>query len=433
MPLFNKLLEPSAFQLLNYNLNKISQKTVNKNYPAKFYYVWNYLEWGGAQILLFGLMKEGKNIGEVLAVIPENSNEQLLRFLKNLNVECKFVDSYTDTKPAVKIKRKLERHWKKLWCEFVYFRYLKNLDLENSIIHAEFAPWHSFLILFLLAKKTPVFITVHNALPPVPRWRYFSWQVKFWLLSRRKNFHIFTANKDTKESLKTLVPQKAFDKIKIIYANVNPHEIDEALNSEIDRTELLKKYKIPENKFLVFCVGQFIDRKGRWIFLEAARKLLEKNNDIAFVWISNSKPDADDLAKADSYNLGENFRLITSDQIGTAHIDLFKLLRPADLFALPSYLEGLPISIIEAMALGIPTISTNINAIPEAIRHLETGWLIEPGNSDLLVEAVQTLKDDEDLRNKLSQKGRKFALENFNESVVAKIALESYLDAFRSK
>lgn len=368
-----------------------------------------------------------------MAVIPEGSNEQLLRFLNNLDVTYKFVDSHADAKPALKIKRKFKRHWNKLRSEYFYFRYLEKLDLENSIIHAEFAPWQSFLILYFLAGKAPVFITMHNSLPPVPKWRYFQWQVKFWLLTRLKNFHIFTANKDTRESLRKLVPQKAFDKIKVIYANVNPQEINEALNAEIDRTELLKKYKIPENKFLVFCVGQFIDRKGRWIFLEAAQKLLEKNNDIAFVWISNSKPEADELARAEEYNLGENFRLITSDQIGTEHIDLFKLLRLADLFALPSYLEGLPISIIEAMALGIPTISTNINAIPEAVKHLETGWLIEPGNSDLLVEAVQTLKDDEVLRNKLSQKGRKFALENFNENVVAKIALESYLDAFRSK
>ena len=72
---------------------------------------------------------------------------------------------------------------------------------------------------------------------------------------------------------------------------------------------------------------------------------------------------------------------LSSDQIGTEHVDLFKLLRLADVFALPSYVEGLPISIIEAMALGIPTISTNINAIPEAIKHLETGILIEAGNS----------------------------------------------------
>lgn len=384
-------------------------------------------------MLFFGLMKAAQNIGEVFAVIPAGSNEQLLKFLNNLNVKRKFVESHTDAKPALTIKRKLERHWNKLRSEFVFFRYLSELDLEDSIIHAEFAPWQSFSILYLLAKKTPVFITMHNSLPPVPKWRFFQWQVKFRLLTRLKNFHIFTANKDTKESLRRLVPPKAFNKIKVVYANVNPQEIDEALRSEIDREKLLEKYNLPENKFLVFCVGQFIDRKGRWVFLEAAKKLLENNNDIAFVWISNSKPDAEDLLKTKNYHLEKNFNLITSDQIGTEHIDLFKLMRLADVFALPSYVEGLPISIIEAMALGIPTISTNINAIPEAVKHLETGWLIEPGSSKLLAYAVQTLKDDVNLRNKLSRNGRKFALENFNETAVAKIAVESYLDAFRGQ
>lgn len=384
-------------------------------------------------MLFFGLMKAAQNIGEVFAVIPEGSNEQLLRFLNNLNVEYKFVNSHADAKSALTIKRKLERHWNKLRSEYVYFKYLKSLDLTNSIIHTEFAPWHSFLVLYLLAKQTPVFITMHNSLPPVPKWRFFNWQVKFWLLTQLKNFHIFTANKDTKESLRTLVPQKAFDEIKVIYANVNPQEIDEALNAELNRGKLLEKYNLPQNKFLVFCVGQFIDRKGRWIFLDAAKKLLENNDDMAFVWISNSKPNTDEIKRAESYNLGGNFRLLTSDQIGAEHIDLFKLMRLADLFALPSYVEGLPISIIEALALGIPTISTNINAIPEAVKHLETGWLIEPGNSEMLVNAIQTLKNDVNLRKKLSNNGQKFALENFNENVVAKIALESYLDAFRSK
>nr|MBA2606389.1 glycosyltransferase family 4 protein [Acidobacteriota bacterium] len=171
---------------------------------------------------------------------------------------------------------------------------------------------------------------------------------------------------------------------------------------------------------------QFIDRKGRWIFLEAARQLLKENDEFAFVWISNSKPSFEDLEKTKSYNLGENFIFITADQIGTEHIDLFKLLRQADVFALSSYLEGLPISILEAMALGVPTISTNINAIPEAVKHLETGLLIEPGDADGLRSAILLLKNDTSLREKLSVQGKKYVLENFDEAVVAKIAIERY-------
>jgi glycosyltransferase involved in cell wall biosynthesis len=272
---------------------------------------------------------------------------------------------------------------------------------------------------------------VHNSVLPIPKLRYLLWKIKFRLLSRHKNFHLFTANQDAKESLKTLVSKEYFDKITVTSANINPSEINEALNSEINRTELKSRYNLPSDKFLVFCVGQFIDRKGRWIFLEAARKLQEKNRDIAFVWISNSKPDEEDLQKAKKFELGENFIFITSDQIGKEHIDLFKLLRLADIFTLPSFLEGLPISLLEAMALGIPSVSTAVNGIPEAIKHLETGYLIKAGSADELASAVQELKGDKILRENLSKSGRRFVLENFNENTVAKIALERYLDALR--
>jgi len=287
--------------------------------------------------------------------------------------------------------------------------------------------------LLWLCRKSTVFMTMHNSLPAVRQWRFLLWKLKFQILSRNKNFYLFTANQDTKKSLRPFVSDKFLETVKVIYANINPVEIDEALAAEINRAEYVSKYNLPKKNFFVFCVGQFIDRKGRWIFLEAAQLLLKNNNDIAFVWISNSNPTSTDLKKAQAYGLGENFRFISSEQVGGEHADLFKLMRLADVFALPSYLEGLPISIIEAMGLGIPTISTNINAIPEAIKHLETGLLIEPGNCVALKDAIQKLKDDDDLREKLSKNAREFALEKFNEQTVAKIAVESYIEAYQQR
>ena len=78
------------------------------------------------------------------------------------------------------------------------------------------------------------------------------------------------------------------------------------------------------------------------------------------------------------------------------------------------------------MALGIPSISTNVNAIPEAVKHLNTGWLIEAGDSRALAEAFVELKYDRTLRDKLSKTGKNFVLETFNDHVVAKKALETY-------
>lgn len=389
------------------------------------------MEWGGAQVYFFGLMKKAKEIGEVTAILPVGSNQQLLKFLDNLEIPVKFFDGHTDLQTATTLKRKVQRHWNKLFSEYLLIKYLRKLNFKNSIVHIELAPWQSVFVILWLCRKTNVFITVHNSVLPIPKLRRPLWQTKLRLLARNKNFHLFTANRDAKDSLKKLVPKSFFDRITVTSANINCSEIEEALSLEVNFDEIKSKYHLPKGNFLVFCVGQFIDRKGRWIFLEAAKKLLEKNNDIAFIWISNSKPSEDDFKDIEKFLLGKNFIFITSDQVGKEHIDLFKLLRAADIFALPSFLEGLPISLLEAMALGIPSISTDINGIPEAVKHLETGYLIKPGNADELVRAVQELKDNRLLRESLSKNGREFVLKNFSEEVVSKIAVERYLKALR--
>lgn len=391
------------------------------------------MEWGGAQIYFLGLMKKMRETSQVLALLPKGSSFQLLKFLDDAKISYEFLNTQSDVKTAPTLKRKIERHWNKLRSEFSLLKHLRKFDFSESVIHVELAPWQSMLALLWLCRKAQVFVTMHNSILPIPKGRSILWRVKFAILSRIDSFHIFASNEHAKKSLKGIVPREFYERIKVTYTNANPSEIDEALRAEIDEGELRTKFNLPPDKFLVFCVGQFIDRKGRWVFLEAARNLLNVNNDIAFVWISNSVTSNEDLAKIDDYNLGKNFILLKSETIGEGHADLFKLLRAADLFALPSYVEGLPISLLEAMALGIPSISTNVYAIPEAVKQLETGCLIEAGDADALSGAIQKLKDNDELRKKLSRNGRDFVLKNFSEPVVAEIAAREYAAALGNK
>lgn len=392
-------------------------------------YVWNYKEWGGAQIYFFGLIREIKNKVNIRIVLPRESDEQLLKFIEQLGIECDFLENSSDLSEADSIKKKIKRYWRKFRSEFEVIRVLRKRDLRQAIVHIEFGPWQSFLWLVYLCLKTQVFITMHNSLPKVSQLRYLIWKAKFSFISNFNSFHIFPSNEDAKRALKPFVSADFFKKTKVTYTNVNPDEINNALSAVIDPVELKAKFKIPSEKFLVFCVGQFIDRKGRWTFLEAARTVRNNDRGIAFVWISNSSPSAEDLRKANDYGLGENFVFITSDEVGEEHIELFKLMRLADLFALVSFQEGLPIALLEAMALGIPSISTNVNAIPEAVKHMETGWLIEAGDSEHLAKAIQNLKEDTTLRSKIAQNGRDTVLASFNEKIVARIALNCYEDS----
>ena len=401
------------------------QKTIEKK-PRKVIFAWNYLEWGGAQVYFLGIANRIKDRAEVKMILPKETGAQLVKFCENLQIPIQFLDVKNDLKPAPTLFRKIERHWNKFRAEYKLLKCLNKQDLRESIVHIELAPWQSLISLMRLCRKTIVFITMHNSLPTVSKWRFLLWKIKFAIITRFKNFHIFASNQNAKDSLKPLVSAKFLEKVKVTYTNVNPDEIDEALSVEIDREGLLKKFFLPIDKFLVFCVGQFIDRKGRWTFLEAARTIQEQNQDICFVWVSNSVLTEKELEQIKSYNLANIFYLLNSDEIGEQHIELFKFLRIADAFSLPSFVEGLPISLLEAMALGIPSISTNINAIPEAVKDLETGLLIEAGNSEALAAAILQLRIDKTLREKISIDGRKYVLENFNEKVVAEIAFSEY-------
>lgn len=78
-----------------------------------------------------------------------------------------------------------------------------------------------------------------------------------------------------------------------------------------------------------------------------------------------------------------------------------ELLNKSDAYILPSYKEGLPISILEAMSYGMPIISTPVGGIPEIVSNEENGYLVEPGNKEDIYKAIISLLNDSDLRNRM--------------------------------
>ena len=70
----------------------------------------------------------------------------------------------------------------------------------------------------------------------------------------------------------------------------------------------------------------------------------------------------------------------------------------ADAYILPSYNEGLPISILEAMSYSLPIISTNVGGIPEILKNGENGFIMSPGDKDAMYRAILELMNNEKLR-----------------------------------
>lgn len=395
-------------------------------------YAWNYLEWGGAQIYTLALIKHIQPAFDILVVLPEGSSHELLSFLKQLTVPCEFFTPAADLDPAPTFYRKIERRWRKLRSENALVRHLLRHRSENTVFHVDLSPQLSLWPLIRLCRKGPVFYTAHNSSPKFPAWRELLWRLKFRAITRFANFHIFTANVDARNYLKQLVGMKIAETIAVTRAGIDTGEIDRVNSKPIDRAAVLTRHGIPNDKFIVLTVGQFIDRKGRWVLLDAASKLLHEN-DIIFLWLMPHLPEETEVRRIERYGLGNSFRPVLSSSVGQRREDILTFIRLADIFVLPSLLEGLPISLLEAMSLGVPAISTSVNAIPEAVRNEQTGILVPPGDPDVLAEAILRLKTDEALRSKLSKEGRDFVTVNFDERKGASIALEHYMRSLGMK
>ncbi len=104
-----------------------------------------------------------------------------------------------------------------------------------------------------------------------------------------------------------------------------------------------------------------------------------------------------------------------------------ELLAAADAFILPSYNEGLPMSMLESMAWGLPVIVTPVGGIPEVIIDRQNGLLVEPGNKQQLIQAMHDLIVDEDLRITLGNAGRLSI-----KSLDIHSYMESLVDIYRS-
>ncbi len=399
----------------------------------KVIYVWNYREWGGAQIYFLSLMKEARKGFDVTALIPSDSEPKILQYLRSLEIPVEFLPPTLSLRNQNGLIGKLKTRVAIVRSEDLLVRnILARQDLSETIIHIDLGFWHSFLSLLRLCRKTNVFLTVHTGLPSYKGWRKWRWKIKGQLLSCFSSFHLLASNYEAKDSLKSYIGSEKYDQLEVTYSGIDPDEITHVEAELSLKTGILQRYTLPNDKPILMTVGQFIERKGCWVLLESLKQLKGNGDNVLFVWLSTTMPDAETQKRIDAYGLGTSFRLMDSEEIGETRKDMLTLLSVADIFILASLQEGLPIALIEAMALGLPCIATNVNAIPEAVINNHTGILIEPNNAFCLSEAITDLLSDPQQREILGKAARKIAYEKFNSTRSSKRTLELYYEVWQT-
>ena len=160
--------------------------------------------------------------------------------------------------------------------------------------------------------------------------------------------------------------------------------------------------------FEVLSVGRLTPSKGQHILVDAVARMVEKGRNVRLRVVGAGVDEAS--LKQHAAALGQHIIFegaVNQDRIRSLYAE-------ADCFCLPSFAEGIPVVLMEAMAMQIPCVTTHITGIPELIRSGIDGLLVAPSDVDGLVSALSCLMDDPALCVKLGEEARKQVSQHYD-------------------
>lgn len=186
------------------------------------------------------------------------------------------------------------------------------------------------------------------------------------------------------------IPHAHWPKVKVVRCGVD----DTFLSGRVA--------EVAASRMLV-CVGRLCEQKGQLLLLSAAREMMARGFEFELVLAGDGamRPELERLI--DAYGLSGRVRItgwVSGEQVRA-------LLLAARALVLPSFAEGLPVVLMEAMALQRPVITTRIAGIPELVRDGEDGWLVPAGDCQALVRAwAQLLQTEPDRLRAMGRQAR---------------------------
>jgi glycosyltransferase involved in cell wall biosynthesis len=170
---------------------------------------------------------------------------------------------------------------------------------------------------------------------------------------------------------------------------------------------------IPRGQFVIGMVGRLVPAKGGSDFLEAARLVLQDFPETRFVFVGDG-PDRGKL-EGHASRLGIQHKVIFLGR----RDDLPGIYASLDVMAQPSLTEGMPLTILEALAARRAVVATPVGAVPQLIRPEQTGLLVAPGDVAGLRAAISRLLADGEFRRQLGENGRALVQRDFSSDKMA--------------
>jgi glycosyltransferase involved in cell wall biosynthesis len=178
----------------------------------------------------------------------------------------------------------------------------------------------------------------------------------------------------------------------------------------VDLKNFQRVSKSQNNVPHILCVGRLTKNKGQHILLQTCFELKQSAQHFHLTFVGDGE-DRESLENLTA-ELDLKSQVTFTGSVGQEKIKEFY--KKADLFVLPSFAEGVPIVLMEAMAMGVPVISTNITGIPELIEDGKSGFLTFASDIGDLKQKMMFLFTNPNLRAEFTKNARKTVELNYN-------------------
>lgn len=183
--------------------------------------------------------------------------------------------------------------------------------------------------------------------------------------------------------------------------SVIPNGTDEIFYKKIKNNSFKSSHKIPEKKMVLF-FGRLNPTKGPEKLALAALEISKKRKDIAFVWVGPDEGKLTELKKLIKGQKNMYYFPAIRDKKKIA-----EMYQSADVYVLPSYREGLPLTLFEAMASGLPIVASPVNGVPFEMKQPDNGFFSDYGDIESLKNNIFSLLDNQALSREISQNNMK--------------------------
>jgi len=204
-----------------------------------------------------------------------------------------------------------------------------------------------------------------------------------------------------------------------------PNGMDKSFFNKIEPNMFKEKHNIPEHHKIVLFFGRLNYTKNPQMFIEIADKVLKERNNATFVMCGPDEGELEDVTnKIDSLypRVKNNFRLLPPNR---NRQDIIEMYQASDIYLLPSRREGLPLTIFEAYASGLPVIGSSVNGVSYELKDKVNGFLLPHSDTNSFIKRTNFILDNERLRHQFSINNETKA-KDFDWDLINKRTMEVY-------